>query len=65
MVMSLSFSGGVSHKDPIPEEKQTELAGKIAALVKAAVETNACGGSGSVTVGTKTATISATSTYSV
>jgi hypothetical protein len=65
MFITLSFSGGVSHADEVPAAKKAEVAGKIATLVKAALETNGAGGSGSVTVGGETATISATSTYSL
>jgi hypothetical protein len=65
MFISFSFSGGVSHKDDVPKEKQAEVAGKIAKLVSAALETNAASGSGSVTVGEATASVSVTTTYSL
>lgn len=65
MFITLSFSGGVNHADAVPTEKQQEVAGKIVTLVKAALETNGAGGTGSITVGEATASFSATSTYSL
>jgi hypothetical protein len=63
MTLSITFSGGISHEGDLPVKKQLELTAKIAALVKAAVEVNAGGGSGQVVVGDTRMSINASSGY--
>lgn len=57
MTISLSFSGGISHTSDVPEEKQQEIAEKVAATIKEVVEANYGSGTGSILVGTKNVTV--------
>jgi hypothetical protein len=65
MTISFSFSGGVNHKSEVPVEKQKELAENFAAAIKGICENNGASGSGTVAVGSETASILASSSVSV
>ena len=65
MFVTMSFSGSLNHSGEVPAEKQKEIAMKIAARVRAAVELEFVGGSGSVSVGDGSASISATAAGSL
>lgn len=63
MTIVIHASGGVRHDKELSAEKQSELAAKVALVVKAALEANCANGSGTVTVGTRSATFNATTSF--
>jgi hypothetical protein len=65
MNASVSFGGGLSHNKDVPVEKQLEHAQKVAAEVKEVLDRNHVSGSGSVGIGTSSATFFATAAMAI
>ncbi len=65
MTFSVSFSGGVGHKNEVPADKQRDLAQKVSHLLQGALGANGISGTGTVFVGTESTGLAATSLFQV